>query len=121
MENPDLEVLEAALRRLQAGHKAWLYTVVRTWGSSSRPLGSMMVLGDDGRIEGSVSGGCIEEDLVACVLAQGSSSATSSIVRACKGWGCEFRQASLAYGMTALSVLSIGRRPPADVGPLHLP
>jgi hypothetical protein len=41
--------------------------------------------------------------------------------RACKSWGGAFRQASLAYGMTALSVLSVGRRPPADVGPMHLP
>jgi transposase len=41
--------------------------------------------------------------------------------RACKSWGGEFHQASLTYGMTARSDLSVGRRPPADVGPMHFP
>ena len=42
-------------------------TVVRTWGSSPRPPGSLMIIRDDGQVAGSVSGGCIEDDLIARV------------------------------------------------------
>ena len=43
-----------------AGRKIALATVIETWGSSPRPTGSMMIVDDQGAIEGSVSGGCIE-------------------------------------------------------------
>lgn len=49
---------------LQSGRKCWLSTVVATYGSSPRPEGSMMVCSEDGHIVGSLSGGCVEEDLV---------------------------------------------------------
>lgn len=42
-----------------------LYTVVQTWGSAPRPPGAMLALRDDGVVIGSVSGGCIEDDLIA--------------------------------------------------------
>src|SRR5690606_3414880 len=45
-------------------HHAALVTVVRTWGSSPRPVGSLMALRHDGTVVGSVSGGCIEDDLI---------------------------------------------------------
>ena len=48
-----------------AGRRALLSTVVRTWGSSPRPIGSIMALAEDGAVVGSVSGGCIEDDLSA--------------------------------------------------------
>jgi xanthine dehydrogenase accessory factor len=64
MNTTDLEVLRKAQEWLHAGQAATLCTVVKTWGSSPRPPGSMMVLRDDGQIAGSVSGGCIEDDLV---------------------------------------------------------
>ena len=48
-----------------AGRRALLATVVRTWGSSPRPVGSIMALAHDGAVTGSVSGGCIEDDLIA--------------------------------------------------------
>jgi xanthine dehydrogenase accessory factor len=41
-----------------------LVTVARTWGSAPRPAGAWMALRDDGRVQGSVSGGCIEDDLI---------------------------------------------------------
>jgi len=47
-----------------AGQRALRATVIRTWGSSPRPVGAMMALHEDGRIVGSVSGGCIEDDLI---------------------------------------------------------
>lgn len=64
MESVDVRVLRAARDWLAAGHRLLLVTVVKTWGSSPRPVGSMMVLREDGRCIGSVSGGCIEDDLI---------------------------------------------------------
>lgn len=64
MESTDLQVLRAAVEWLDAGRRVVLATVVETWGSSPRPPGAWLALRDDGAIAGSVSGGCIEEDLV---------------------------------------------------------
>ena len=64
MNSLDLDVLRTALQWLGQGHGITLGTVVGTWGSSPRPPGSVMVLRDDGQVAGSVSGGCIEDDLV---------------------------------------------------------
>lgn len=64
MESIDLLVLRTLHDWLADGHRALLATVVRTWGSSPRPVGSMMALRGDGRVVGSVSGGCIEDDLI---------------------------------------------------------
>jgi len=64
MENLDLVVLRALLDWRKSGKKALLATVVRTWGSSPRPIGSIMGLCEDGSVIGSVSGGCIEDDLI---------------------------------------------------------
>jgi len=65
MENLDVMVLRQLRDWRQAGRRALLATVVRTWGSSPRPVGSIMALAEDGAVVGSVSGGCIEDDLVA--------------------------------------------------------
>lgn len=64
MEQIDLMVLRTLKDWIQSGHRTLLATVVRTWGSSPRPIGSLMALCEDGRMVGSVSGGCIEDDLV---------------------------------------------------------
>jgi xanthine dehydrogenase accessory factor len=64
MENLDLAVLRTLRDWRAAGRRALLATVVRTWGSSPRPVGSIMALRDDGAVVGSVSGGCIEDDLI---------------------------------------------------------
>jgi xanthine dehydrogenase accessory factor len=64
MENLDVMVLRALLAWRRAGRRALLATVVHTWGSSPRPVGSIMALCDDGAVVGSVSGGCIEDDLI---------------------------------------------------------
>jgi len=65
METADHEVLRTAVDWLTAGEPVYLATVARTFGSSPRPPGSLAVLRVDGRFAGSVSGGCMEEDLVA--------------------------------------------------------
>lgn len=64
MENLDVTVLRALRDWRAAGKRALLATVVRTWGSSPRPIGSIMALCEDGAVVGSVSGGCIEDDLI---------------------------------------------------------
>ncbi len=64
MESVDVSVLRAARDWGVAGQRFLLATVVKTWGSSPRPVGSMMALREDGRCVGSVSGGCIEDDLI---------------------------------------------------------
>ncbi|HEX4511704.1 MAG TPA: XdhC family protein [Burkholderiaceae bacterium] len=65
MNSMDVEVLRTAIDWLRADHRATLGTVVHTWGSSPRPPGSLMAIRDDGHVVGSLSGGCIEDDLIA--------------------------------------------------------
>lgn len=55
---------ERASGWLEAGRKVALATVVKTWGSSPRPIGSVLVIREDGVFEGSVSGGCVEGEVV---------------------------------------------------------
>lgn len=64
MDNIDLEVLKTASQWLGAGLRCELVTVLKTWGSSPRPEGSMLAICADGRVVGSVSGGCIEDDMI---------------------------------------------------------
>lgn len=60
----DREVLQTAYEWLQQGHEVALVTVLKTWGSSPRPPGSLLIMRSDGLINGSVSGGCVEDDLL---------------------------------------------------------
>ncbi len=64
MNSMDVEVIRSAMDWMNRGHRVVLGTVVRTWGSSPRPPGSLMIIRDDGQVAGSVSGGCIEDDLI---------------------------------------------------------
>lgn len=65
MESVDTAVLRSLADWRRRGLAGLLVTVVRTWGSSPRPEGSIMALCEDGTVVGSVSGGCIEDDLIA--------------------------------------------------------
>ena len=69
MESLDLRVLADALAWRGAGHGVTLVTVVETWGSAPRPPGALLAVRDDGAVSGSVSGGCVEDDLIARVKA----------------------------------------------------
>lgn len=64
MDAVDVQVLKKAEEWVRAGRRAVMGTIVRTWGSAPRPVGSLVVIRDDGLVVGSVSGGCIEDDLV---------------------------------------------------------
>ena len=65
MESLDLRVLVDALAWRRAGHLVTLVTVVQTWGSAPRPPGALLAVRGDGVVSGSVSGGCVEDDLIA--------------------------------------------------------
>ncbi|MGH6624917.1 MAG: XdhC family protein, partial [Burkholderiaceae bacterium] len=64
MDNVDLQVLKKADEWLSDGQRAVMGTIVRTWGSAPRPVGSLVVIRGDGLVVGSISGGCIEDDLI---------------------------------------------------------
>jgi xanthine dehydrogenase accessory factor len=64
MESVDLQVLEAARRWAAEGRRHALVTVAHTWGSAPRPAGSWLAIRDDGVTVGSVSGGCVEDDII---------------------------------------------------------
>ena len=86
MDNIDLEVLKTASQWLAAGLNCELVTVLKTWGSSPRPEGSMLAICADGRVVGSVSGGCIEDDMIDRARREGLSRQVPEVV---------------TYGMTA--------------------
>ena len=69
MESLDLRVLSDVLAWRQAGRRVTLVTVVETWGSAPRPPGALLAVRDDGVVSGSVSGGCVEDDLIARIKA----------------------------------------------------
>ena len=64
MNTPDLDVIAALQRWHVDGHRGVLVTLARTWGSAPRPPGALLAVRDDGLVCGSVSGGCIEDDLI---------------------------------------------------------
>tara|TARA_B100000676_G_scaffold260958_1_gene271004 strand:- start:195 stop:554 length:360 start_codon:yes stop_codon:yes gene_type:complete len=58
------DVLATALTWLDSGRRVAVATVIHTWGSSPRPVGSQLAIDEDGLFVGSVSGGCIEGAVV---------------------------------------------------------
>jgi len=64
MLNRDEDILKTAEDWKKGGHGVALATVVETWGSAPRPVGSNLVINDDGTFLGSVSGGCVEGAVV---------------------------------------------------------
>lgn len=64
MDSVDLQVLKSSAQWLAQGHQVVLATVVETWGSAPRPAGALLAVRDDGLVSGSVSGGCVEDDLI---------------------------------------------------------
>jgi xanthine dehydrogenase accessory factor len=64
MDSVDLQVLSSTVDWFKAGHRVVLATVVETWGSAPRPAGALLAIRDDGQVSGSVSGGCVEDDLI---------------------------------------------------------
>ena len=64
MDASDADVLREGLTWYEAGRSVALATVIATWGSAPRPVGSRLAVDDGGRFAGSVSGGCVEAAVV---------------------------------------------------------
>ena len=64
MDSVDLQVLKSAADWVKSGRRVVMATVIRTWGSAPRPIGALTAIRDDGMVVGSVSGGCIEDDMI---------------------------------------------------------
>ena len=79
MEDLDTLVLRTAQRWQTAGQSVVLVTVARTWGSSPRPPGSLMAINGRGETVGSVSGGCIEDDLIHRIRQGGMEAACATL------------------------------------------
>jgi xanthine dehydrogenase accessory factor len=69
MDSVDLQVIRTAHEWVGSGRRVVLATVIRTWGSAPRPIGALSAIRDDGMVVGSVSGGCVEDDMIARVKA----------------------------------------------------
>ena len=80
MDSVDHEVLKRSAEWLDEGRRVLLVTVVRTWGSSPRPEGAMLAVRDDGLVAGSVSGGCIEDDIVDRTRREGQKATKCEVV-----------------------------------------
>lgn len=111
MDSVDLAVLRRARDWLRDGHSVVLYTVLETWGSAPRPVGSLLALRGDGRVEGSVSGGCVEDDLLARRTVPGE-----------RGQGCELitygvsKEESARFGLPCGGTLRLLHEPLRDIG-----
>lgn len=64
----DEEILQTAQAWHEGGGKVAIATVIETWGSAPRPVGSQLVIDGDGRFVGSVSGGCVEAEVITDAL-----------------------------------------------------
>jgi xanthine dehydrogenase accessory factor len=64
VDSLDLQVLTQARDWHSQGQSVWLVTVIETWGSAPRPPGALLAMRGDGQVVGSVSGGCVEDDLI---------------------------------------------------------
>jgi len=64
MQSSQQHIITRVAEWLAADRPVWLCTILKTWGSSPRPIGSMMACTLDGELVGSISGGCIEEDFL---------------------------------------------------------
>ena len=60
----DEKILDEANLWIKANHKVALVTVIKTWGSSPRQVGSKMIVNENGDFSGSVSGGCVESSVI---------------------------------------------------------
>ena len=64
MPEPDHSILDQAVEWIKGGRKVALATVIETWGSAPQPVGSQLAIDEDGNFIGSVSGGCVEGEVV---------------------------------------------------------
>jgi len=112
MESLDLRVLGDVLAWRQAGRRVTLVTVVETWGSAPRPPGALLAVRDDGVVSGSVSGGCVEDDLIARIKAGEYDSLSHPSMVA---YGVSKEEAA-RFGLPCGGTLRLVQEPVSDVG-----
>jgi xanthine dehydrogenase accessory factor len=110
MDSLDLQVLQQARDWYAGGRRVWLVTVIETWGSAPRPPGALLALRDDGLVVGSVSGGCVEDDLIDRVR-HGERVTTPSLVT----YGVTKEEAA-RFGLPCGGNLRLVQEPLTDVG-----
>ena len=113
MYSTDQQVLDAACRWADEGHRFALVTVARTWGSAPRQPGAWLALRADALVEGSVSGGCIEDDLVER-MRTGSLGQSAPF---CLTYGVTKEEAT-AFGLPCGGTLELVVEPAPDVAQL---
>jgi xanthine dehydrogenase accessory factor len=110
MDSLDLQVLHQARAWRAEGHAVWLVTVLETWGSAPRPPGALLAMRGDGLVAGSVSGGCVEDDLIDRVK-KGERVATPSLV----AYGVSKEEAA-RFGLPCGGNLRLVQEPLGDTG-----
>ncbi len=117
MESLDLRVLHDALAWHRAGHAVALVTVVQTWGSAPRPPGALLAIRDDGLLSGSVSGGCVEDDLIARTQAALKAPGLSTgAARPCLITYGVSQEEAARFGLPCGGTLRLLQEPLLDVG-----
>ena len=109
MDNLDRQVLQQAVNWKSEGRSVWLVTVVETWGSAPRPPGALLAMRDDGVVVGSVSGGCVEDDLIDRVR-HGERVDKPSIIR----YGVS-REEAARFGLPCGGTLRLIQEPLTDI------
>ncbi|MBA3478494.1 MAG: XdhC family protein [Lautropia sp.] len=110
MDSLDRQVLEQARDWLNGRRKVWIVTVIETWGSAPRPPGALLAMRDDGLVVGSVSGGCVEDDLIERVRTGERVDRPSLIV-----YGISKDEAA-RFGLPCGGTLRLVQEPLLDVG-----
>lgn len=115
MDSVDLQVLGSTVDWLKAGHRVVLATVVETWGSAPRPAGALLAIRDDGQVSGSVSGGCVEDDLIDRIRNHKLAGAKPEVVV----YGVTKEQAA-RFGLPCGGRLQIVLEPLSEIGTLSI-
>ncbi len=110
MDSLDLQVLRQARDWRRDGRAVWLVTVIETWGSAPRPPGALLAMRDDGLVVGSVSGGCVEDDLIDRVR-KGERVGTPSLIH----YGVSKEEAA-RFGLPCGGNLRLVQEPLVDAG-----
>jgi len=116
MESLDQQVLDAMGRWHAQGHRFALVTVAQTWGSAPRQPGAWLALCDDGRVQGSVSGGCIEDDLIERMRSGALRAAGAGPTLVTYGGT---REAARRYGLPCGGTLALVVEPEPDLAALQ--
>lgn len=114
MNSTDYQVLQSAISWLRDGKQIALATVVQTWGSSPRPVGSWLAIREDGQVVGSVSGGCVEDDLIRRVQSEILTRSLPELVK----YGVS-RDEAVRFGLPCGGTLQLLVEPRPELGVLE--